>query len=89
MVNIYAPLPLEGGWGGRGVKIVRRRIERYIRFMTESKIKGRRKLPSLLKRQGLIVDVSNLFYTIRHVVVFGLLYISLVISVWMARVCFY
>ena len=58
--------------------------------MTESKIKGRRKLPSPPKRQGPIVDVFDLFYTIRHVVVvFGLLYISLVISVWMARVCFY
>ena len=84
MVNLYALLPLERGRGegGRGVKIVRRRIERYIRFMIESKIKGRRKLPSLPKRQGPIVDVSNLFYTIRHViVVFGLLYISLIISV--------
>ena len=32
MVNIYTPLPLERVGGG--VKIVRRRIERYIRFMT-------------------------------------------------------
>ena len=58
--------------------------------MTESKIKGRRRLPSLHKRQGPVVDVFDLFYTIRHaVVVFGSLYISLVISVWMARVCVY
>ena len=43
--------------------------------MTESKIKGRRRLPSLHKRQGPIVDVFDLFYTIRHVVVvFGSLY---------------
>ena len=58
--------------------------------MTESKIKGRRRLSSLHKRQGPVVDVFDLFYTIRHVVVvFGSLYISLVISVWMARVCVY